>query len=404
MTNVEIKNAQPKDREYIMSDSGGLVILIKPSGAKLWRYRYSINAKKQKLSLGSYPEISLAQARIRAADARAKVAQGISPVTERREKKEANKVTNSFEGVCLEWQATRLPQWSEVYAADTKRLFERDVFPVLGKRPIGDIQPLELLELLRKIEDRGANELATKVRRRCGEVYAYAIVTGRAKYNPARDLATAMQRFQRGHYASLDASELPAFLTALETTTGNIMVNFAVRLLMLTGLRPGELRKGEWREIDFDNALWEIPAERMKARRPHLVPLSKQAIELLRSVHAISGNYGLMFPGRNDVTRPMSNMAMNQLINRCGYGEKLTGHGFRHMMSTILHEKGFNSAWIELQLAHVDQNTIRGTYNRAQYLEGRKEMMQWYADRVTQQNNSLKNSPLFRNSDNSHEI
>ncbi|MDJ4948231.1 integrase arm-type DNA-binding domain-containing protein [Salmonella enterica] len=255
LTNIEIKNAQPKDREYIMSDSGGLVILIKPSGAKLWRYRYSINAKKQKLSLGSYPEISLAQARIRAADARAKVAQGISPVTERREKKEASKVVNSFEGVCLEWQATRLPQWSEIYAADTKRLFERDVFPVLGKRPIGDIQPLELLELLRKIEARGANELATKVRRRCGEVYAYAIVTGRAKYNPARDLATAMQRFQRGHYASLDVSELPAFLAALKSSTGNIMVNFAVRLLMLTGLRPGELRKGEWREVDFDNHL-----------------------------------------------------------------------------------------------------------------------------------------------------
>ncbi|EBA1889478.1 TPA: tyrosine-type recombinase/integrase [Salmonella enterica subsp. houtenae serovar [1],40:z4,z23:-] len=252
LTNIEIKNAQPKDREYIMSDSGGLVILIKPSGAKLWRYHYSINAKKQKLSLGSYPEISLAQARIRAADARAKVAQGISPVTERREKKEASKVVNSFEGVCLEWQATRLPQWSEIYAADTKRLFERDVFPVLGKRPIGDIQPLELLELLRKIEARGANELATKVRRRCGEVYAYAIVTGRAKYNPARDLATAMQRFQRGHYASLDVSELPAFLAALKSSTGNIMVNFAVRLLMLTGLRPGELRKGEWREVDFD--------------------------------------------------------------------------------------------------------------------------------------------------------
>ncbi|MDO8234451.1 site-specific integrase [Citrobacter werkmanii] len=252
----------------------------------------------------------------------------------------------------------------------------------MGSRSIGDIQPLELLDLLRKIEDRGANELATKVRRRCGEVYAYAIVTGRTKYNPARDLATAMQRFQRGHYASLDTTELPAFLTALETTTGNIMVNLAVRLLMLTGLRPGELRKGEWKEIDLDNALWEIPSERMKARRPHLVPLSEQAIELLRSVKAISGNYGLMFPGRNDVTRPMSDMAMNQLIKQCGYGEKLTGHGFRHMMSTTLHEKDFNSAWIELQLAHADKNTIRGTYNRAQYIDRRREMMQWYADHI----------------------
>lgn len=167
----------------------------------------------------------------------------------------------------------------------------------------------------RKIADRGANELATKVRRRCGEVYAYANVTGRAKYNPARDLAAAKQHFQRGHYASLDA----------------------------TGLRPGELCKGEWREIDFDNALCEIPAECMKARRPHLVPLSSQAIELLRSVHAVSGSYELMFPGRNDGPRPMSNMAMNQLISRCGYGERLTGHEFRHMMSTILHEQGLTA-------------------------------------------------------------
>lgn len=382
LTNIEIKNAQPKDKEYVMSDGAGLVMLIKPNGSKLWRYRYSHDGKKQKLSLGSYPELSLAQARVKAAEARAKLAQGISPVDERREKREASKIVNSFEGVCLEWQATRQATWSENYASEVKRLFERVVFPVLGKRPIGEIEPLELLHLLKEIEARGANEMATKVRRRCGEVYSYAIVTGRAKYNPARDLATAMQRFQRGHYPSLDATELPEFLTALERTSGNIMVNFALRLLMLTGLRPGELRQGEWREVDFDNALWEIPAERMKARRPHLVPLSKQAIELLRSVYAISGNYGLMFPGRNDVTRPMSDMAMNQLIKRCGYGEKLTGHGFRHMMSTILHEKGYNSAWIELQLAHVDRNTIRGTYNRAQYLEGRRNMMQWYADYI----------------------
>ncbi len=383
LTNLQIKGAPPRETDYTLTDGSGLFMIIKPNGSKLWRFRYRREGKLRRLSLGAYPAITLSQARSKAADARAKLAQGISPVDERREEKEASKVINSFEGVCLEWQATRKATWSEVYADDTKRLFERNVFPVLGKRPIGDIEPLELLELLRKIENRGANELATKVRRRCGEVYAYAIVTGRAKYNPARDLATAMQRFQRGHYPSLDASELPAFLAALDTTTGNIMVNLAVRLLMLTGLRPGELRKGEWSEVDFDNALWEIPAERMKARRPHLVPLSNQAIALLRSVHAVSGNYGLMFPGRNDASRPMSDMAMNQLIKRCGYGDKLTGHGFRHMMSTILHEHGFNSAWIELQLAHVDQNTIRGTYNRAQYLEGRRKMMQWYSDLIT---------------------
>ncbi|EAR7756532.1 tyrosine-type recombinase/integrase [Salmonella enterica] len=383
LTTLEIKNAVPREKEYIINDGAGLVVLVKPSGAKLWRFRYSFAGKKQKLSLGSYPDIPLAQARIRAADARAKLAQGISPVNERKEQQQASKVVNSFEGVCLEWQATRAAVWSENYAAEIKRLFERTVFPILGKRPIADIEPLELLNLLKGIEARGANEMATKVRRRCGEVYSYAIVTGRARYNPARDLATAMQRFQRGHYRSLEESDLPGFLQALDQTSGNIMVNAAVRLLMLTGLRPGELRGGSWDEVDFDKAIWEIPAERMKARRAHLVPLSTQVIELLRSVQAISGSYPLMFPGRNDVNKPMSNMAMNQLIKRCGYGEKLTGHGFRHMMSTILHEKGFNSAWIELQLAHADKNTIRGTYNRAQYLDGRREMMQWYSDRIT---------------------
>lgn len=382
LTNIEIKNAQPKDKEYVMSDGGGLIMLIKPNGSKLWRFRYSRDGRKQKLSLGSYPDTTIAIARAKAADARGKLAKGISPVDERREVIQASKVVNSFEGVCIEWQTTRSITWSAGYAEDTKRLFERNVFPVLGKRPIAQIEPLELLELLRKIEARGANELATKVRRRCGEVFSYAIVTGRAKYNPSRDLATAMNRFQRGHYASLEENEVGGFLSALSATTGNLVVNAAVRLLMLTAVRTGELRKAEWTEIDLDSALWEIPAERMKARRPHLVPLSQQAIELLKIIHSINGRYKLVFAGRNNVNNPMSDMAMNQLIKRCGYGEKLTGHGFRHMMSTILHERGYNSAWIELQLAHVDRNTIRGTYNRAQYLEGRREMLQWYADHI----------------------
>lgn len=382
LTNIEIKNASPTNSDYTLSDGSGLFIIIKPSGSKLWRFRYRRDGKLRRLSLGAYPEVTLAMARSKAADARGKLAKGISPVDERREEKQASKVINSFEGVCIEWQATRAATWSEGYAEDTRRLFERNVFPVLGKRNIAQIEPLELLELLRKIEERGANELATKIRRRTGEVFSYAIVTGRAKYNPSRDLATAMNRFQRGHYASLEENELAGFLHALSATSGNLIVNSATQLLMLTGVRPGELRKAEWQEIDLDNALWEIPAERMKARRPHLVPLSRQSVEILKAIQSINGQYKLVFAGRNDVNRPMSDMAINQMIKRSGYGEKLTGHGFRHTMSTILHEKGYNSAWIELQLAHVDSNTIRGTYNRAQYLEGRREMLQWYADHI----------------------
>lgn len=382
LTNIEIKNALPREKEYVMSDGGGLVILIKPSGSKLWRFRYSRDGRKQKLSLGTYPEVTLASARAKAADARGQLSKGVSPVDERKKERQARKTDSSFEGIAIEWQATRAATWSPSYAEDTKRLFERNVFPVIGKRPIAQIEPLELIGMLRKIEARGANELASKVRRRCGEVFSFAIVTGRAKYNPSRDLATAMQRFQRGHFPSLEENELAGFLRALGDTSASVVVNAAVWLLMLTGVRPGELRQAEWQEIDLDNAIWEIPAERMEARRPHVVPLSLQAIELFRRIQVINGRYKLVFAGRNDVNRPMSDMAMNQLIRRCGYGKKLTGHGFRHLMSTILHEHGYNTAWIELQLAHVDRNTIRGTYNRALYMEGRREMLQWYADHI----------------------
>lgn len=384
LTNIEIKNAQPKEKEYQLSDGAGLALLIKPNGAKLWRYRFSRGGKAQKLSLGAYPDITLSQARILAADSRAKLARGVNPVSERKEERLAAKSTNTFEAVAVEWQQARSVTWSEGYVEDTKRLFERNVFPLIGDRPISQIEPLELLEVIRKIEKRGANELATKVRRRCGEVFSFAIVTGRAKYNPAPDLAGAMSRFQRGHYLSLPASELGGFLCALSTTTGSPLVNAAVRLLMLTGVRPGELRQAEWKEIDLEAALWEIPPERMKARRPHMVPLSKQAVELFKIIQSVTGRYELVFAGRNDIRRPMSDMSMNQLIKRSGYGEKLTGHGFRHTMSTILHEQGYNTAWIEMQLAHVDRNTIRGTYNRAQYLDGRREMLQWYANHIDQ--------------------
>lgn len=260
--------------------------------------------------------------------------------------------------------------------------FKNYIFPYVGTRPVGEIKPLELLNVLRKIEKRGALEKMRKVRQRCSEVFRYAIATGRAEYNPAANLSCALEVHQSNHFPFLKADEIPDFLRALEGYTGSKLVQIATKLLMITGVRTIELRTALWQEFDLDNAIWEIPAERMKMRRSHLVPLSSQAVDLLNELKIMAGNYRYVFPGRNDPNRPMSEASINQVIKRIGYGGKVTGHGFRHTLSTILHEQGFESAWIEIQLAHVDKNSIRGTYNHAQYFSGRKSMMDWYSNLI----------------------
>ncbi len=247
---------------------------------------------------------------------------------------------------------------------------------------MGEIKPLELLNVLRKIEKRGVLEKMRKVRQRCSEVFRYAIATGRSEYNPAADLSSALEVHQSNHFPFLKADEIPDFLGALEGYSGSKLVQIATKLLMITGVRTIELRAALWQEFDLDNAIWEIPAERMKMRRSHLVPLSVQALDLLNELKLMTGNYRYVFPGRNDPSKPMSEASINQVIKRIGYGGKVTGHGFRHSLSTILHENGFDSAWIEMQLAHVDKNSIRGTYNHAHYFEKRQSMMQWYSDKI----------------------
>ncbi|ECJ6649633.1 tyrosine-type recombinase/integrase, partial [Salmonella enterica subsp. enterica] len=313
---------------------------------------------------------------------RSMLAKGINPS----EARKANKIAlqfaheNSFESVAREWHSSKKTTWSEGYAKEVLNCMERDIFPFIGQRPIEQIEPLELLTVLQKIEKRGALEQTSKIRRRCGEVLRYAVATGRAKYNFAPDLAIALNKPKTQHFPFLTESELPEFVNALDNYQGSLVTKYATQLLMLTGVRTIELRAAEWAEFDLDNALWEIPKERMKKRRPHLVPLSTQAISILKKLQEITGNYSLVFPGRNDVRKPMSEASINKVIKLLGYHGRLTGHGFRHTMSTILHELGFESAWIEMQLAHVDKNSIRGTYNHAQYLENRRKMMQIYSD------------------------
>ncbi|WP_036626881.1 tyrosine-type recombinase/integrase [Pantoea sp. AS-PWVM4] len=386
LSDIQIKRAKPKEKPYTLNDGAGLSLLIDVNGSKGWRFRYRFIGKPKMISFGVYGEISLAEARRKRDEARALLAKGINPSEARKAEKIALCFSheNNFESVAREWHSSKKASWSEGYAKEVLNCLERDIFPYIGHRPIDQIEPLELLTVLQKIEKRGALEQASKVRRRCGEVLRYAVVTGRAKYNFAPDLVIALNKPKQNHYPFLTEQEIPDFVKALEGYQGSLLTKYATQLLMLTGVRTVELRAAEWKEFDLRNALWEIPKERMKKRRPHLVPLSTQAVEILEKLQVISGKYLLVFPGRNDVRKPMSDASINKVIKMLGYHGRLTGHGFRHMMSTILHEHGFESAWVEMQLAHVDKNSIRGTYNHAQYIDARRKMMQYYSNTITE--------------------
>ncbi len=380
----QVDTAKPRDKPYKLSDGGGLYLLINTNGSKYWKLKYRISSKEKKLSFGVYPDVSLADARNKRDEARKIIATGEDPSEVKKSKQIAKKLfnENTFEAIAIEWYTGKISTWSKNYASYVIQAFKNNVFPFIGNRPISDIKPLELLALLQRIEKRNAPQLASKVRQLCGEAFRYAIITGRAEYNPAPDLASAMQSYQKQHNPFLLVQELPEFLNKLTQYTGSFITHHATRLLMLTGLRTTELRSAEWIEIDFDKMLWEIPKSRMKMKRNHLVPLSQQALITLRCLQHITGGHSLIFPGRNDSSKPMSVASINQLLRALGYNGKATGHGFRHTMSTILHEQGYNTAWIESQLAHADKNSIRGTYNHAQYLDGRREMLQWYADYI----------------------
>ena len=382
LTVRQIDTAKPKEKPYKLSDGGGLYLEVTTNGSRYWRLKYRYAGKEKRLAFGVYPEVSLAQAREKRDAAKKLLSAGSDPGEVKKAEKIAQKLNyeNTFEAIAREWHQLRADRWSLRYRDEIIDTFEKDIFPYIGKRPIAEIKPMELLETLRRMEKRGALEKMRKVRQRCGEVFRHAIVTGRAEYNPAPDLATALATPKKTHFPFLTAEELPHFLRDLAGYTGSVITKTATQIIMLTGVRTQELRFARWGDINFEKRLWEIPAEVMKMKRPHIVPMSDQVVELFESLKPITGLYPLVLVGRNDRTKPISKESVNQVIELLGYKGRLTGHGFRHTMSTILHEEGFNSAWIETQLAHVDKNAIRGTYNHAQYLEGRREMMQWYGN------------------------
>ncbi|HAS8350120.1 TPA: DUF4102 domain-containing protein [Vibrio vulnificus] len=393
LTARQVETAKPKEKSYKLFDGGGLYLEVTNKGSRYWRMKYRFGGKEKRLAFGVFPTVTLAEAREMRNQAKKVLSAGGDPGEVKKEEKAIQKLStgNTFEAIAREWHKSKADRWSLRYRDEIIDTFEKDIFPYIGKRPIAEIKPLELLETLRRMEKRGALEKMRKVRQRCGEVYRYAIITGRAEYNPAPDLATALTPPTKQHFPFLTTEELPYFLKDLAGYTGSIITKTATKIILLTAVRTQELRFARWQDIDLEKGIWEIPAEVMKMKRPHVVPLSKQVIALFNSLKPLSGHYELVFIGRNDHRKPISKESINQVIELLGYKGRLTGHGFRHTMSTILHEKGYNSAWIETQLAHIDKNAIRGTYNHAQYMDGRREMMQWYADYMDELEGSLDN-------------
>jgi integrase len=387
LTDTRVRNAKPKAKAYKLSDGGGMYLLVMPDGRRYWRLDYRFAGKRRTLALGVYPTVTLSNARTRREDARASLAQDIDPSAVKKATRRAAKLAseNTFEAVAREWIANQRNRLAPKYWALLLARLEADIFPEIGSRPICGIDAPELLETLRKVEKRGVSETARRLRQICGQVFRYAIVTGRAKYDPSAALRGALGSpgRPRGHRA-MAIGEVPNFLNALEAYDGEPRTRLALRLMVLTFARTAELRGAQWSEfenLEGDVPSWRIPAERMKMKREHIVPLASQAVAVLRELRALpsSGASPFLFasPSREGF---MSNNTMLYALYRMGYHGRATVHGFRAMASTALNEMGFRPDVIERQLAHQEENAVRAAYNRAEYLIERRAMMNQWAD------------------------
>ncbi|GGP24828.1 tyrosine-type recombinase/integrase [Silvimonas amylolytica] len=388
LTDTDCKNAKPMDKEYPKFDGGGLYLLVKPNGSKLWRFKYTRpNGKPGHMSFGAYPEVKLAAARLQRDNARSLLAQGTDPQIDRNQAKAAQATTlsNTFEVVARQWFDKNMGGKSESHRERTINRLETDIFPWLGKRPISDITAKELLACLSRIEERGAIETAHRVRWSCSKVFRYAIASGLADNDPADIVKEALARPNPQAFPTItDPVKIAALLRAIDGLEASLIVRCATRLAPLVFVRPGELRQAEWKEIDLEKAEWRIPAEKMKSRAIHVVPLSHQSMAILQELHPLTGSGKYVFPGERSRERPMSENTVNAALRRLGYSkEEFTGHSFRKIASTLLNESHeFHPDAIERQLAHGERDEVRAAYNYAEYLPERIRMMQWWANHL----------------------
>ncbi|WP_234800694.1 tyrosine-type recombinase/integrase [Luteitalea pratensis] len=382
LSDAKIRRTKAGATPVRLSDGDGLYLLVQPSGSALWRFDYILQGRRNTLSLGAYPEVSLTLARQRRAEARAKVAAGIDPSRERQAAREAATQAMTFGEVADEWLERQRHVLAPITFEKASWMLKTLVSPWLGKRPVAEIEPPELLQVLRQIEARGKHETAHRTKQRCGQVFRYAIATGRTQRDPSSDLRGALTPVRHQHRAAItDPARVGELLRAIDAFEGTFVVGCALKLAPLLFVRPGELRRAEWSEIDLGQAEWRIPAEKTKMREAHLVPLSTQAVAILALLKPLTGTSRYVFPSIRTRHQVMSENTINVALKRLGYdASQMCGHGFRALASTLLNEMGWAPDIIERQLAHAPRNKVRAAYNRAQHLAERRKMMQAWAD------------------------
>jgi len=388
LTEMAVKKAKPLEKQQKISDGGGLYLLIHPNGGKYWQMAYRFEGKQKTLSLGIYPEVGLAQARDRRDEARKLLANEIDPGAVKQAKKASGILLseNSFEIVAREWFIRHAPNWKENHSSKIIARLEKDVFPWIGNIPISEIAAPTLVSVVRRVEARGALETAHRALACCGQVFRYAVATGRAERDPTGDLRGALPPVRKDkHFAAItDPKKVGELLRDIDGYQGSYIVKSAFKLSPLLFVRPGELRRMEWSELDLDKFEWIIPAEKMKKGVTHIVPLARQAVEVLREIQPLTGHGKYVFHGERDHDRPMSDNAIRSALRRMGWAnDEMTPHGFRAMASTILDNMGYKQEWLERQLAHEEPNKIKAAYKREQwrmYLPERVAMMQAWAD------------------------
>lgn len=382
LTDTELRNAKPKEKPYKLTDGKGLYLEVRPNGSKFWRYRYRIGGRENVFAVGEYPGMGAAEARAEREAARKLVKEGIHPSQQRRTEKLKRSIEagSTFKAVAETWIEENKKDWSQNYLRQIEQRFASDAYPHIGNLPIRDITPAHVKDVLKRVEKRGAPASAKLLRTWIGGTFRYAAGELLVETDPTWPLRNTIKTPATKHIQHLEAKAIPAFLQSLEQVQAEYVTKTAAKLLWLSIVRTVELRLAEWQEFDLDAGIWAIPAARMKMRREHLVPLPAQAVELLRSLHAVTGRGRYVFPGRKDREQPLTHEAMRDVFNRAGYTGKFTPHGIRSTFSTFFNESGVDSEIIELTLAHKDRNKIRGVYNRAKKLDQRRELLQQWAD------------------------
>jgi integrase len=382
LTATEIRAVKPQDKPRKLSDGGGLYLLANPNGSLWWRFKYRFEGREKLLSLGVFPYVSLQQARMQRDEAKKAVANGVDPSIKRQAEKSAT--ANTFEAVAREWLGLQEKKLAPSTYSKAVATFETLIFPYIGSRPIAKLGASDVLKVLRRIEGRGIHETAHRARQRCAQVFRYAVQTERAERDPTVDLKGALAPVVTEHHSAItEPARVGELLRAIDGYTGHAVTAYALKLAPLMFVRPGELRHAEWTEFDLDGdePHWRIPAEKMKMREQHVVPLAKQAVVLLRELQLLTSRGRYVFPSLRTGTRPMSNNTVNAALRRMGYAaDEMTGHGFRSLASTCLNEQGYHPDLIELQLAHAERNQVRAAYNKAQRLPERRKMMEAWAD------------------------